>query len=200
MASDLPTTPGNSQPSRPRRAGARPDPFPLLQGLDRIRDFVHQRLDRIEALSLERGASAAASSADPSEREQELRRRLAEAEERQGRIVAEARRREQEWLTGLEQIENDRKLLAEAWERLERERIDGTIAAHAPQPHRGGAAPQPRAAAPQPPQPQPQQPAQAYRPVAASEANDVITHAILQQFQALRSDVRRNANGRRPRR
>src|SRR3954452_18547620 len=109
MSIDLSTASGTPQLPRSRRGGARPDPFPLLQGLDRIRDFVHQRLDRIEALSQERSSSSAPP-ADPSEREQELRRRLVEAEERQGRIVAEARRREQEWVTGLEEIENDRKL------------------------------------------------------------------------------------------
>jgi len=149
---------------------------------------VHQRLERIEAMTAER---ASAPPADPSEREQDLRRRLAEAEERQGRIVAEAKRREHEWDNGLEQLESDRKLLAEAWERLERERVDGPHSGAA-QAHRP-AGPQPRAAA------QPQA-AEAFRPVAATEANDGVTHGILQQCQALRSDVRRNANGRRPRR
>ena len=57
MGIELSTTSGTPQPPRPRRGGARPDPFPLLQGLDRIRDFVHQRLDRIEALSQERSSS-----------------------------------------------------------------------------------------------------------------------------------------------
>jgi hypothetical protein len=39
-----------------------------------------------------------------------------------------------------------------------------------------------------------------FRPVVTPESNDVITHAILSQFQALRSDVRRSANGRLPQR
>src|SRR5262245_41720244 len=137
MTSEFTTPSGTPQPSRPRRGGTRPDQFPVIQGLDRLRDFVHQRLDRIEAMTVERIASPLAS-ADPTEREQELRKRLGEAEERQGRIVAEAKRREQEWESGLEQIENDRKLLAEAWERLERDRIDGPVASHAPQPRAGG--------------------------------------------------------------
>jgi hypothetical protein len=155
----------------------------LHQGLERLRDLVHQRLDRIEAMARERGDDPAH---EPSQRELELRNRIAELEERQARIVAEARRMEQEWHAGMEKIEHDRRLLAEAWERLERERIDGVgHPAEAP--------------GPKPTHPSPS-PSPSFRPTVAPQSNDVVTHAVLKQFQALRSDVRKNANGRHPHR
>jgi hypothetical protein len=181
MTSDPPTSSGSSQPPRPRGEAARPDPRPLHQGLERLRDLVHQRLDRIEAMARERGDDPAH---EPSQRELELRNRIAELEERQARIVAEARRMEQEWHAGMEKIENDRRLLAEAWERLERERIDGV-------------APSAEAPGPRPPQ---APAAPTFRPTVAPQSNDVVTHAVLKQFQALRSDVRKNTNGHRPHR
>lgn len=188
MSSEHPAPSGTPQTSRSRRGTSRPDPATLLQGLDRLREFVHQRLDRIETIARDRGAALPA---EPSEREKELRRRIAELEDRQTRLVAEARRREQEWETDLEQLENDRRLLTEAWERLERERIDGAgPGAGQPAQRSATAAPNHHASSPPP----------VFRPAVSPESNDVITHAILQQFQALRSDVRRNANGRRPHR
>lgn len=188
MSSDPVTTAGNPQASRPRRAPARPDPHGLIQGLDRLREVLHQRLDRIETLALERGEAPAA---DPTAREQELRRRIAELEERQTRLVAEAKRREQEWQNNMAQLENDRKLLAEAWARIERERIEhaGSGAGAGVGAGSGRAASAPAAPA-----------APVFRPAVADGTDDVISHAILRQFQALRSDVRRNANGRRPHR
>jgi hypothetical protein len=158
----------------------------VLQGLDRLRDFVHQRLDWIESLAQER---AAAGPADPSERENELRRRLVELEDRYARVVAEAKRKEREWESGLETLENDRRLIAEAWDRLERERVDGAVGTP------GQPAPRP-ASGSVPPRNNPGAPPKSFRPAVTPESNDVITHAILRQFQALRSDVRRNANGR----
>ena len=183
MSSDPPTSSSSTQPPGSRGEAARPDLRPLHQGLERFRDLVHQQLDRIEAMALARGDDP---SPDPSQRELELRKTIAELEERQARLIIEARRMEQEWQAGMEKIENDRRLLAEAWDRLESERIDGGgPATEAPRP---GASPSPAQASPVP----------VFRPVVAPQSNDVVTHAVLSQFQALRSDVRRNANGRRP--
>jgi hypothetical protein len=188
MSSDQATTAGSAQASRPRRAPARPDPLGLIQGLDRLREVLHQRLDRIETMALERGDAPAA---DPTAREQELCRRIAELEERHTRLVAEAKRREQEWQNNLEQLENDRQLLAEAWARIERERIEhaGTGSGTGTGSGSGHAASTPAAA-----------PTPVFRPAVTGDPDDVISHAILRQFQALRSDVRRNATGRRPHR
>jgi hypothetical protein len=173
-------TTGNSPEAGARRRPARPEATPLVQGLEALRG----RLDRIEALAIER--ADAAPPGEPSEAERALRQKVAELEERLGRAQAEARRRDQEWKAALEQLEGDRKLLAEAWERLERERID---AAGAP-----AAAPRPYA-----PHPAPAVPVAA-RPAVTTEADEAVAHAVLKQFQALRGDVRRNGAGRHPRR
>lgn len=198
MSSEQQAPSAPSQPPRARRGAARPDPASLLQGLERLREVVHQRLDRIESMAKD---GATALPADPSDRERELRRKIVELEERQARIVAEAKRKEQEWLSGLEQLENERRLITEAWERLERERIDGAGSgpghpaqrntnAHGNANTNANGNGNHHAASPEP----------VFRPAVAPESNDVITHAILRQFQALRSDVRRNAGGRRPQR
>ncbi len=134
-----------------------------------------------------RWRSSAAASGESPEPDRALRQKVAELEEKLGRAQAEARRRDQEWKAAIEQLEGDRKLLAEAWERLERERVD---AAGAPP-----AAPRPYAPRPAPVPPAPA----AARPAATTEADDAVAHAVLKQFQALRGDVRRNGTGRRPR-
>jgi hypothetical protein len=114
-------------------------------------------------------------------------------------LIYESKRRQEECQTSIEKLENDRRLLAEAWERLERERIDGasTGGSHAlthSHSHAHAHAPQRPAVVVQ------QAAAPAFRPAVAVEANDVVAHAILKQFQALRSDVRKTAHGRRPQR
>jgi hypothetical protein len=183
---------GENHEQEPRRRNPRFDSNsnPLIQGLERLRDCVEQRLVRLEALARERVDGAAALPApvgEPAALEQRLQQQIAEYQEAQSRLRALAERREQEWKTALEQLEGDRKLLAEAWERLERERIDGIAAAPAqsagrsPQVERGHASPS------------------RVRPDLAEGGNDLVAHAILRQFQTLRNDVRRNARQRGPR-
>jgi hypothetical protein len=180
MASDVPPTTSPPSGQLPKWGSALPDARPLFEGLERFRESLQQRIDRIEALVVER---ARTSPGEISTRERELLRRVAELEERHRLLGAEARRREQEHEAAMAQLEEDRQMLAEAWERLEQERIHGGPATAAP----------PSAAAPAPAKP-------AYRPAVASGDDDAVAQAILRQFQTLRSDVRRNANGRRPRR
>ncbi|AGA27687.1 hypothetical protein [Singulisphaera acidiphila] len=180
MNSDPPTSSNSLQPPSPKGEASRPDLRPLHQGLERFRAFVHQQLDRIEAMVLERDD---APPPDSSRRELELRKTIAELEERQARLVTEATRMEQEWQAGMEKIENDRRLLADAWDRLERERIDGGSSSTE------AMRPSPAALAP---------PSAGFRPAVASSSNDGVTHTVLSQFQTLRSDVRRNAKERRP--
>jgi hypothetical protein len=182
MTSDHPSTTSTPHGPGPARGPARPDPLPLLQGLERIRDTLRQRLDRLEAMVHER---AAAPGAEPSVREFELRKRIGELEERQRMLVSEARRREQEHDAAMAKLEDDRRLLADAWDRLEQERTGCAAHPAAQVNHHPPAAP--------PPKP-------VFRPVVANETDDAVAQAILKQFQALRSDVRRNASGRRTRR
>ncbi|MFO0907588.1 MAG: hypothetical protein U0794_04370 [Isosphaeraceae bacterium] len=164
---------------RTRRAG-RTDPASLVEGLERLRDSIFLRLEQLEALVEE---NAALAGLDPSDREQALRERVALLEAAQARLMAEVKRREQEWQELLTQLEDDRRLLAEAWEKVERAQLEVQPATPA-QPVR----PVPMAvgehAAPQ-----------GYRPPVSTPPDDLTTREILRQFQALKNDVRRSAGG-----
>ena len=159
---------------------APPVTAPLIQGLERLRERIRQRLDQIEALARERAAAPAQGSDQldrDQEQDEELRQRRAELDEAQRRLKAEADRWEKERQAVAEQLEHDRRLLAEAWERLEREQVEGRAATTA------AARPTP-AARPVP---------TVVRAVVPDEHDDAVAQAILKQFQTLRRDVRRNA-------
>jgi DNA repair exonuclease SbcCD ATPase subunit len=172
----------------PKRRISRPDSNALIQGLERLREIIEQRLARLESVARERERErerAAPPVLDRSGLEQKLQQQIASYEEAQLRLRAQAERREQEWQTSLEQLEGDRQLLAEAWDRLEHERIAGEAPAEGP------ASSRPRTAERASTQPRP-------RPEVADPANDSVTLGILKQFQALRNDVRRNSRQRGP--
>jgi hypothetical protein len=177
--------PSENRDARPRRAQARSEGEPLAQVLERLRDGLLERLERVEALAAEQTAML---DADSSDRERALRERLSVLEAAHARVVAEARRREQEWQEVVQQLQTDRALLAEAWERVEQIQIQ-----YEP---RADPVPQPATvAAPGPPQPQvPVVAAVARAP--ADDGDDPVTRAILRQFQALSQDVRRNSRGK----
>lgn len=136
---------------------------PAEDALIRLRDVVLRGLDRLEELARRRAASGDAAA---------LRARVE---------ALEAERDE-----AFERLEHDRRQLAEAWERLERERVAALAAG------RGAAAPAPAVGPPTPAA----EPRPAPRP--AADGPDPVEQAILRQFQALRHDVRRNAVGRHP--
>ena len=179
--------PGEATDARSRRAaGARPDADGMSAKLERLRDGLLKRLEGIEALAAEQAELLAQ---DSSERELVLRDRVAVLEAAHSRLLAESRRREQEWQEVLRQLETDRRLLAEAWERLEQVQIQYEPRA-ANQPDAADARPASastgppivaQSASPRPP---------------ADDPDDPVTRAILRQFQALSHDVRRNAKGR----
>src|SRR3982750_3921953 len=79
-----------------RRKITRLDSNPLIQGLERLRECVEQRLHRLEALARERAATPVL---DAPELERRLQQRIAEFEEAQLRLRAQAERRELEWRT-----------------------------------------------------------------------------------------------------
>jgi DNA repair exonuclease SbcCD ATPase subunit len=176
---------GEDHDHGPKARIPRPDSIALIQGLERLRDVVDQRLARIETLARERAAPPASSRSDL---EKKLQQQIADYEEAQRRLIAQAERREQEWQLSLEQLEEDRKLLAEAWDQLERERIENGAGVDGQAP---GQPRQAERAATQPARPRP-------RPEMADPANDSVTLGILQQFQALRNDVRHNSKRRGP--
>jgi hypothetical protein len=165
----------------PKRKISRLDANTLIQGLERVRECFEQRLGRLEAAARERTVEPVA---DRSELEQQLQQRINEYEEAQLRLREQAERREQEWRTALEQLEGDRALLAESWERLERERLEGLAAAPSQATSRLPVAER-NSAPPVRPRPDP-----------ADPVDDHVAHAILKQFQVLRNDVRRNARHR----
>lgn len=141
---------------------APPDPSAVAASLDRIRTSVHRWLDRVDEL-----AAAAVEAA-------------LSAEKKRAALQAELERREREWAEQLEALEHDRRQLAEAWERLEREQV-ASLSAGRPgdDPSRA-----PRQAPP---------PEYYRRPV---ELDDSVDRTIIRQFEALRKDVRRAAESR----
>jgi hypothetical protein len=153
---------------------------------------VLERLDSLEALARRREASTAAAS-EIAVRERNLEHREAELEEARRQLHAEADRREKEWSASLIQLESDRRSLAEAWERVERQRIEcpGVSDGH-PDPHAQGQGAPRRGPA-----------ASLHTPVLTRSAatdldsNNPVAQAILREFQALSRDVRSNAAARR---
>jgi len=181
MATLTATATAMSDPRDPRARGVpgRGDAATLFQGLERLRDALLHRLDQIESLATEQAARLDQSS---SQREQALRERVLALEAAQARLQGELRRREQEWHDAVQQLEDDRRLLTEAWERLEHERVD------APAP--------PQAAGPRDTVSRVEHAAPAvHRQPDPQTGDDSVTREILRQFQALRGDVRRTANG-----
>lgn len=163
--------------SETRPAPAPPEPAALIQSLLRLREHVLDRLESLEALARERTGSADADLA------RTLDRRRVELEEAERRLSGEAERREKEWNASLARLEADRLLLADAWERIEQERIAARglpesqrrDPAHEPDPRSGAAIRSAAAAA------------------ADSDSDHSIANTMLRQFQTLSNDVRRNA-------
>jgi hypothetical protein len=120
---------------------------------------------------------------------------LAELDETERRLYAQAERQEKEWSASLTQLEADRRLLAEAWERVERERIAHTGASE-PHHHSHAQGQGPQQGAPAT-LPHVGAMVTARSAAADSDPNYPVAQAILRQFQTLCSDVRRNAEKRR---
>jgi hypothetical protein len=162
----------------------------MIEHLERLRQRVLERLDSLEALAQEQAAGARTTGGNPG-LEADLMRKLADLEDAERRRRAEAERQERDWRESLARLDADRRLLAEAWERVEQERIAYSAAG----------APHQRANDHGPPVPNGVPAALAHpgglvaaRSAAAdSEPVHPITQAILRQFQTLSSDVRRNA-------
>jgi hypothetical protein len=160
----------------------------LAHDLEALRDCVLLRLETIEDLARRRCGSW---SAEINRLEQALKERTDELEQERNLSTANSNGDEQSWRRMLSRLESDRKLLTEAWERLERERID-SISAGSPvkgsaqvHPPRGGES-------------QPAQSSQEQRTAAAAtiETGNPVAETILRQFQTLCKDVRRTTEAR----
>lgn len=165
-------------PNIPRHPAASfaPDPAAVVARLEQLRASVRRGLDRIEALARQRLATPASAA--------EFEPRLRELEQARAELEADAERWERQRAAQIADLEHERRRLAEAWERLERDRLEGSSA--------------PRAAAIPVPIPGPESIARPPAPLepAGAEFEGPISRAILHQFEALRRDVRRHAEGR----
>src|SRR5262249_25950446 len=161
--------------------------------LHRLREWVIERLSALETLARQR-PEPAPMAGEIAELERALERKLADLKETEQRLSAQAERREKEWSASLIQLEADRRLLADAGERMERERIEylGTQKRdHQPHaqshgPGRVGPGTLPQAAV-----------VQTRSTATDSGANNPFAPEILRQFQSLCGDVRRSAGHRR---
>ena len=93
-----------------------------IQNLRSLREWVLERLDLLNAGSATVGGLPCAETITG--RERTIALKLVELKETECRHHAQAERQEKEWNAALTQLEADRRLLAEAWERVERERIE----------------------------------------------------------------------------
>jgi hypothetical protein len=166
---------------RPDRASARPAPAAPIRDLRWLRQRVLERMDALEALARRIEASSGAA-AETAALERTLQQKLAEVDEARRQLRAEAERQAQEWSASLAQLEADRRLLAEAWERVERQRIEGF------NPYEGRPHAQWRGSP---------QGAPARSAAADPDPNNPVARAILREFQTLSRDVRSNAEARR---
>jgi hypothetical protein len=195
MMNDLrrPETSPRGPEDRPRSASERSAYNSLIQDLKCLRRLVLQRLSSIETLARERPAFAPPAR-EIAALEDSFKIRSDELEETRRRLQAEAEREKQESSASLSQLEDDRRLLAEAWERVEQERIACSSAPQQnPSLHSQGRNPQTAASTGLPR-------TGGSIPIRSagteSDPYNPVTQAILRQFQTLCSDVRQSAPGR----
>jgi hypothetical protein len=195
MINDL-RRPGTS----PQGPEARTRPAPehsafasLIQDLVWLRELVLERLNSIERMAGERPAPAP-SAQERTALEESFEMRSDKLEETRCRLQEQAEREKRDWSASLSQLEEDRRLLAEAWERVEQARIDSSSAPREnPSLHTQGLEPQtvgttglPRTGA-----------SIRIRSAGAdSDPHNPVSQEILQQFQLLCSDARQSARGR----
>jgi hypothetical protein len=194
-----PTRPGTTSRGRDGRlvpAPARPSHAAAIQDLRRLRQRVAERLGALETLVRRREESPVVSE-ELEALERTLRRGMAEVEEARRQLRDEVERRQEEWNASLAQLDADRRSLAEAWERVERERIEGLGAT-------GGQAPsQAHARLQGPPRGAPSATLRAVATAPARSAatdhdsHNPVAQAVLREFQTLSRDVRSNAAARR---
>ena len=146
-----------------------------------MKEHVFEHLTRIESLARIAGIEY---QTEPSEVEAALRERILTLEAAQARLLATAARRDLEWREFLEDLEEDRKRLARAWQEIEQERLRP--------PAQGQAEPLARANTAASITIKESAPG---RPESTGEphSNDLISLEILRQFRALQGDVRRNS-------
>ncbi|QEH38264.1 hypothetical protein OJF2_68620 [Aquisphaera giovannonii] len=167
---------------RPKDAPAAA-PEAWARELEELRRRVILRLQSIEDEARRRASVPAGGDART---EAELRRRVEDLERERARLLEDAERQAASRRQDLARLEDDRRLLAESWQRLERERIDAAAASARGRP---GPAPQSRLAVTAPAEPP-------GGPRAAADPVNPVAESILRQFQTLSQDVRRASDMR----
>jgi hypothetical protein len=177
-------------PARSAPASGRSPAAALIRNLEWLREHVLKRLSSLEALAEEHAASSSREG-EIAALEGTLKKRLAELDEREQELCAQTKRAEDEWAALLSRLDEDRTLLADAWERVEQERIEhhGMSARHPPL---HGQGPGRQRVAPLAPMHAAERPAGLTATVDVDSQNPA-ARAILRQFQTLCSDVRRHA-------
>jgi hypothetical protein len=165
-----------------------------MQDLESLRARVLERLQAIETLARERPEPANPESAIVAVQES-LKGKAKELDEMRRRVQEQAKRSQQDWDTSLSQLEQDRRLLADAWERVERERIAFSSAPEGSQSPRAAGQITHGGATGTQSGPTPTVPIRSAGPDAGP--HNPVAQAILRQFQTLRSDVRQSAQIRR---
>jgi len=171
---------------RPTKLGPQALPPGLIHNLEELRSCVLRRLESIEALARH---CSGVPSVEITRTEQMLRQRIDELELERSRSLADLVSEDPSGKQLLTQLEKDRQLLAEAWERLERERIEAIAAGSVARPAAPAHHPHPAEGLAMHGSPAP-------RPTAAAETANPVAESILRQFQMLCSDVRRTTDAR----
>ncbi len=166
----------------------------LIQDLEWVRELVLERLSSIETLARQRPALKPPGR-DIAELEDSYKKKSDELEETQRRLLEQAEREQQDWNASMSQLEDDRRLLAEAWARVEQERIESMGAPHESTAFHSHDQNSQAAASSGLPH------TALAIPIRSAGSDSVpgnpVAQAILQQFQTLCSDVRQSARGRR---
>jgi len=150
----------------------------LIHSLEELRQRLHREINDLEAAVHERAQERAKLLHD---RAAQLEQRANDLEHAHVHITNESDRWESERQSMIAQIEKDRRLLAEAWERLEREQVKSFGGVQT------AARPATVAAPSEAPAPRPV----THSPSPASDRP--VAEEVLKQFQSLKRDVRRNA-------
>jgi len=166
----------------------------LIQDLVWLRELVLERLTSIETLASERPAYARPAR-ELRGLEDAFKIKSDELEESRCRLQEQAEREKRDWSASVSQLEDDRRLLAEAWERVVQARIDSSrtprenpsLHSQGQDPQTAGSTGLSRTGASIP-----------IRSAGAdSDPHNPVNQAILRQFQTLYNDVRQSAQGRR---
>ncbi|WP_165224507.1 hypothetical protein [Aquisphaera insulae] len=152
-----------------------------IRDLEELRRTLLLRIQLIEDQARKRPSGGAEST----RAEAEFRRKVEELERERDRLLEDSENQATNWKERLERLEDDRKLLSDAWQKLERERIEAAGAGRGRQRASSSSQVTPPVAA-----------GHQDRTRDGSAAANPVAESILRQFQTLCQDVRRASDMR----